>query len=126
MVPAARLLDALQIGEEGAATLGIDVERLKIILVVVATFVTAAAVSVSGLIGFVGLIVPHIVRLVGGPGHRMLLPASLFVGAIFLILADGLARTALPVGEIPVGVLTALCGAPFFLFLLRRSKSRLF
>ncbi len=124
MVPAARLLDALQIGEEGAATLGIDVERLKIILVVVATFVTAAAVSVSGLIGFVGLIVPHIIRLVWGAGHRMLLPASLFAGAIFLILADGLARTALRTGEIPVGVLTALCGAPFFLFLLRRSKSR--
>ncbi len=126
MVPSARLLDALQLGEEGAASLGIDVERLKIILVVVATLVTAAAVSVSGLIGFVGLIVPHIVRLVWGAGHRLLLPASLFAGAIFLILADGLARTILPIGEIPVGVLTALCGAPFFLFLLRRSKKRLF
>ena len=111
-----------RLGEEGAATLGIDVERLKIILVVVATLVTAAAVSVSGLIGFVGLIVPHIVRLVWGAGHRLLLPASLFAGAIFLILADGLARTVLRTGEIPVGVLTALCGAPFFLFLLRRSK----
>jgi iron complex transport system permease protein len=122
MVPAARLLDALQLGEESAATLGIDVERLKLLLIVVATLVTAAAVSVSGLIGFVGLIVPHIVRLVWGAGHRLLLPASLLGGAIFLIVADGFARALLPIGEIPVGVLTALCGAPFFLFLLRRSK----
>ncbi len=122
LLPAARLLDALQLGEEGAATLGIDVERLKIGLVVVATLVTAAAVSVSGLIGFVGLIVPHIVRLVWGSSYRTLLPVSLFVGAIFLILADGLARSVFSPSEVPVGVLTALCGAPFFLFLLRRNK----
>jgi iron complex transport system permease protein len=96
------------------------VERLKIILVIVATLVTAAAVSVSGLIAFVGLIVPHIVRLIWGPSHRTLLPASLLAGAIFLILADGIARSVLSPAEVPVGVLTALCGAPFFLFLLRR------
>jgi iron complex transport system permease protein len=120
LLPAARLLDALQLGEEGAAALGIDVERLKIILVIVATLVTAAAVSVSGLIAFVGLIVPHIVRLIWGPSHRTLLPASLLAGAIFLILADGVARSVLSPAEVPVGVLTALCGAPFFLFLLRR------
>jgi iron complex transport system permease protein len=123
LLPAARLLDALQLGEEAALSLGVDVERLKVVLVVVATLVTAAAVSVSGLIAFVGLIVPHIARLLWGPGSRTLLPASLFAGAIFLILADGLARTALPSGEIPVGVLTALCGAPFFLFLLRRARA---
>jgi iron complex transport system permease protein len=122
LLPSARLLNALQLGEEGALALGIDVERLKIVIVVVATLVTAAAVSVSGLIGFVGLIVPHIVRLLWGPDHRRLLPFSLLIGAIFLIVADGLARTVLAPNEIPVGVLTALCGAPFFLYLLRRNK----
>lgn len=120
LLPVARLLDALQLGEEGAMGLGIDVERLKIALVIVATLVTAAAVSVSGLIGFVGLIVPHITRLLWGANHRLLLPASLLGGAIFLIVADGIARSILRTGEIPVGVLTALCGAPFFLVLLRR------
>jgi len=90
------------------------------VLVIVATLVTAAAVSVSGLIGFVGLIVPHITRLLWGANHRLLLPASLLGGAIFLIVADGIARSILRTGEIPVGVLTALCGAPFFLILLRR------
>jgi iron complex transport system permease protein len=123
LLPSARLLNALQLGEEGALALGIDVERLKLVLVVVATMVTAAAVSVSGLIGFVGLIVPHIARLLWGGDHRRLLPCSLLLGAIFLIVADGLARTLLAPGEVPVGVLTALCGAPFFLFLLRRSKT---
>ena len=122
LLPAARLLNALQLGEEGALGLGIDVERLKLVLVIVATLVTAAAVSVSGLIGFVGLIVPHIARLLWGPDHRRLLPCSLLLGAIFLIVADGLARTVLSPGEVPVGVLTALCGAPFFLYLLRRGR----
>lgn len=126
LLPLARLLDALQLGEEGALSLGIEMERLKIVLVIVATLVTAAAVSVSGLVGFVGLIVPHIVRLIWGANHRILLPASLCVGALFLIVADGIARTILRSGEIPVGVLTALCGAPFFLFLLRRSTTRYF
>lgn len=123
LLPASRLLNALQLGEEGAQALGIDVERLKVALVVVATLVTAAAVSVSGLIGFVGLVVPHIARLLWGPDHRRLLPCSLLLGAIFLIVADGLARTVLAPNEIPAGVLTALCGAPFFLYLLRRNKA---
>ena len=123
LLPAARLLNALQLGEEGALALGIDVERLKVVLVVVATLVTAAAVSVSGLIGFVGLIVPHIVRLLWGPDHRRLLPCSLLLGAAFLIVTDGLARTVLAPNEIPAGVLTALCGAPFFLYLLRRNRA---
>lgn len=122
LLPSARLLNALQLGEEGALALGIDVERLKLVLVVVATLVTAAAVSVSGLIGFVGLIVPHITRLLWGADHRRLLPCSLLLGAIFLIVADGLARSVLAPGEVPVGVLTALCGAPFFLYLLRGAK----
>ena len=126
IVPAGRLLNALQLGEEGAGALGIDVEKLKLILVVAATLVTAAAVSVSGLIGFVGLIVPHIVRLLWGSDYRLLLPLSTLSGAIFLIAADLLARTILSPSEIPVGVLTALCGAPFFLFLLRRSKRHVF
>ncbi len=126
IVPAGRLLNALQLGEEGAGALGIDVEKLKLILVVAATLVTAAAVSVSGLIGFVGLIVPHIVRLLWGSDYRLLLPLSTLSGAIFLIAADLLARTVLSPSEIPVGVLTALCGAPFFLFLLRRNKRQVF
>lgn len=126
LLPAGRTLNALQLGEEGAGALGLDVERLKLLLVGVATLVTAAAVSVSGLIGFVGLIVPHIVRLLWGADHRALLPLSLLSGAIFLIAVDGLARTVLAPAEIPVGVLTALCGAPFFLFLLRRSKRQVF
>jgi iron complex transport system permease protein len=126
LLPAARLLNALQLGEEGARSLGIDVEKLKLLLVVTATLITAAAVSVSGLIAFVGLIVPHIVRLIWGPDHRTLLPLSLIVGAIFLIAADGLARSVLAPSEIPVGVLTALCGAPFFLYLLRRGKRQAF
>ncbi len=126
IVPAGRLLNALQLGEEGAGALGIDVERLKLVLVAVATLVTAAAVSVSGLIGFVGLIVPHIVRLIWGPDYRLLLPLSTLGGAVFLIAADLLARTVLAPGEVPVGVLTAFCGAPFFLFLLRRSKRDIF
>lgn len=126
LLPSARLLNALQLGEEAAQALGIPVEKLKLALVVVATLITAAAVSVSGLIGFVGLIVPHIVRLIWGPDHRTLLPLCVVSGAIFLIVADGLARTLLAPSEVPVGVLTALCGAPFFLYLLRRGKRQVF
>lgn len=126
LLPAARLLDALQLGEDGAAALGVNVERLKLLLVVTATLLTAAAISVSGLIGFVGLIVPHLVRLLWGGSYRVILPASLLGGAIFLIIADGLARSLLPIGEVPVGVLTALCGTPFFLVLLRRRKLSIF
>jgi iron complex transport system permease protein len=126
LLPAGRLLNALQLGEEGAQALGIDVERLKVGLIVAATLVTAAAVSVSGLIGFVGLIVPHAIRLLWGGDYRTLLPLSALGGALFLIVADGLARTVVAPGELPVGILTALCGAPFFLYLLRRSKRAVF
>lgn len=112
-----RRLNALLLGEGPAAHLGIEVEREKRILTVLAALATSAAVAVSGTIGFVGLVVPHLVRLVVGPDHRLLLPASLLYGAGLLVLADLGARLA---GGVPVGVVTALLGAPFLLWLLRR------
>ena len=115
-------LNAFSVGEEGAAYLGIDVERDKKIILGVGSLLTACAVSLGGLIGFVGLIMPHAMRLVLGPDHRLLLPASAMAGAIFLVIADLLARTLLGPAEIPVGVLTALIGAPFFIYLLRRAR----
>jgi iron complex transport system permease protein len=116
------VLDALALGEEGAAFLGLDVERAKLLIVLVASLITAAAVSISGLVGFVGLVTPHIMRLLLGPRHRLLIPVSALGGAIFLILADLLARVAFAPAVLPVGVFTALVGAPFFLVLLRNSK----
>lgn len=116
----ARSLNALLLGEEPAAHLGIDVGRERAILLALASLVTAAAVAVSGLIGFVGLVVPHVVRLVVGPNARLVLPLSALAGAILLALADIVARSA---GEIPVGVVTALVGAPFFILLLRRART---
>lgn len=122
----ARSLNVMQLDEEQAQQLGINVERVKLILLVAATLITAAAVSFVGIIGFVGIIIPHAVRLIWGPDYRFLLPLSVLVGAIFLILADLIARTALAPTEIPIGVITALCGAPFFLYLLRRRTKVLF
>ncbi|MCL5264879.1 MAG: iron ABC transporter permease [Chloroflexi bacterium] len=122
----ARPLNALQLDEEQAAQLGIDVERVKVVLVGAATLLTATAVSASGLVGFVGLVAPHVTRLIWGPDHRLLLPISALVGATFLIWADTLARTAFAPSEIPVGVVTAFCGAPFFLYLLRQRKRMVF
>ena len=121
-----RLLNIMQLDEEQAQQLGINVERLKLILLAVATMVTAAAVSFVGIIGFVGIITPHAVRLVWGPDFRFVLPLSFISGAIFLILADVLARTLIAPSEIPIGVITALCGAPFFLYLLRRRIKTVF
>ena len=118
----ARPLNVMQLDEEQAQQLGINVERVKLILLVTATMITAAAVSFVGTIGFVGIIVPHAVRLVWGPDHRFLLPLTTFAGASFLILADMAARTMLAPTEIPVGVITAFFGAPFFLYLLRQRK----
>ena len=115
-------LNAFALGEEGAAYLGISVEREKILILALGSLLTACAVSLSGLIGFVGLVVPHAVRLALGPDHRLLLPASALAGAAFLVIADTLARTLLAPTEIPVGIFTALIGAPFFIFLLRRSR----
>jgi iron complex transport system permease protein len=121
----ARYLNVLQLGEMQAQQLGVPVQRVTLLLVVATSLVTAAAVAMSGLIGFVGLIVPHAVRLVWGPDHRFLLPMSALIGAIFLILADTLARTLLSPSELPVGIITAFCGAPFFLYLLRRKREAL-
>lgn len=115
----ARALDLLQLGEEGAAVLGLPVESVKYLLLGVATLVTAAAVSVAGIIGFVGLMVPHAVRLARGPTHGGLLPLAAVWGAGFMVLADLLARTLIAPVEIPVGIVTALVGGPFFLLLLR-------
>lgn len=115
-------LDAFGLGEESAAHLGMNVERYKLLIIIVGSLLTAAAVSISGLIGFVGLITPHVMRLILGPRHRLLLPASALGGAIFLVLADLLARVVIAPAVLPVGVFTALVGAPFFLFLLRSNK----
>jgi iron complex transport system permease protein len=115
----ARSLNALLLGEEAAAHLGIDVRRERGILLGLATLVTAAAVAVSGLIGFIGLVAPHLVRLVVGPNARNVLPLSAILGAVLLVLADLVARL---LGEIPVGVVTAVIGAPFFLILLRSAR----
>ncbi len=115
-------LNAFSLGEEEAAYLGIEVERDKIFILAIGSLLTAAAVSISGLVGFVGLVIPHAVRLTLGPDHRVLLPVSALAGAAFLVIADLLARTLMAPVEIPVGVITALIGAPFFLYLLRRSR----
>jgi len=115
-------LNAFSLGEEGAAYLGINVEREKILILALGSLLTACAVSLSGLVGFVGLVVPHAVRLALGPDHRLLLPAAALAGAAFLVIADTLARTLLAPTEIPVGIFTALIGAPFFIFLLRRTR----
>lgn len=119
---AARQLNVLQLGEDEARTLGIRVEVLKVVTILTASLATAVCVAISGLIGFVGLVVPHVCRLLFGPDHRLLFPMSLIVGAGFLIIADIGARTILAPQEIPVGILTAALGAPFFLLLLRRQR----
>ena len=122
----ARPLNVMQLDEEQAQQLGINVERVKLILLGAATLITAAAVCFCGIIGFVGIIIPHAVRLIWGPDHRFLLPLSTLAGASFLILADTVARTLLAPTEIPVGVITAFLGAPFFLYLLRQKKRAIF
>ncbi len=116
----ARDFNLLSLGEETASELGVDVERVKKTAFVFASLITGAVVSVSGLIGFVGLIVPHVVRMIWGPDHRFLLPASALVGAMLMVVADTLARTVMAPTEIPVGVVTAMGGAPFFVYLLRK------
>ncbi|NQU17537.1 MAG: iron chelate uptake ABC transporter family permease subunit [Candidatus Saganbacteria bacterium] len=112
-------LNALLLGEEIALTLGVEVENIRIWLILVASLMTAAAVSVSGLIGFVGLIIPHFVRLLIGPNHRWLIPFSALAGAILLVVADTLARTLFSPIEVPIGAIMSLVGAPFFLYILR-------
>jgi iron complex transport system permease protein len=117
-----RQLNLILSGEENAVQLGVDVERLKVLSYLFASLITAASVSVCGLIGFVGLIIPHSVRLVFGPDHRLLIPSSALVGASFLIASDTFARTLLAPTELPVGVITAAFGGPFFIYLLRTRK----
>lgn len=120
----AQHLNLMAAGEEGAHALGVDVERVRRRVFVAASLLIAAAVSVSGMINFVGLIVPHLLRLVFGPDLRLLLPASFLGGAVLLVWADAAARTALGASELPVGVVTAFLGGPFFLYLLRRTLRR--
>jgi iron complex transport system permease protein len=122
----ARDLNLMLLGEESAHNLGVEVERVKAILLLVASILTGAAVAASGMIGFVGLIVPHVARILVGPDHRILVPVSILAGAILLLGADILARTVLAPVELPLGVVTALFGAPFFIFLLRRYRGPLF
>ena len=118
-------LNLITMGDETAAHLGVDVEKVKILIIVFASLITAAAVSVAGLIGFVGLMIPHVVRILLGADHRIMFPASLLAGAIFLAFTDTAARSLLSPREVPVGVLTAVMGAPFFLYLLRKTHSKM-
>lgn len=115
-----RDLNLLSLGEASAGRLGVEVERLKKILFVATSLITAAAVAEGGPIGFVGLIIPHATRMLFGPDHRLLFPAAFLGGGVFLILSDTVARVGIGGSEIPVGVITALCGGPMFIFLLRR------
>jgi iron complex transport system permease protein len=118
-----RQLDLLALGERSARHLGVDVPRLQLVLVVTAALLTATAVAFTGVIGFVGLVVPHLIRMIAGPGHRVLVLASALGGATVLVAADLFARTAVEHQEVPLGVLTALVGGPFFFWLLRRTRA---
>ncbi|WP_420076224.1 FecCD family ABC transporter permease [Streptomyces sp. JL3001] len=120
----ARRLDLLALGDRPARHLGVDVERMRVALILVVALLTAAAVSVSGVIGFIGLVVPHLLRMAAGPGHRFLVPGSALGGAVVLLGADLAARTVAAPAELPLGVLTALLGSPFFFWLLRRTRRR--
>ncbi|MEV7444652.1 iron chelate uptake ABC transporter family permease subunit [Streptomyces sp. NPDC091204] len=120
----ARRLDLLSLGERPARHLGIDVERLRLSLILVVALLTAAAVAVAGVITFIGLLVPHLLRMVNGPGHRFLVPGSALAGAVVLVAGDLAARTLAQPAELPLGVLTALIGSPFFFWLLRRTRRK--
>jgi iron complex transport system permease protein len=117
------LLDVLRVGDEEATALGVNVSRVRLVVVIAATLGTASVVAVSGLIGFVGIIVPHAVRLVVGASYRIVLPVSLLFGAAFLIIADIPGRVLDNPAETPIGVVTAFLGAPFFLIILRTRKN---
>ncbi|MFD5889356.1 FecCD family ABC transporter permease [Streptomyces sp. NPDC060334] len=120
----ARKLDLLSLGERPARHLGVDVERLRLALILVVALLTAAAVAVAGIITFVGLLVPHLLRMANGPGHRFLVPGSALAGAVVLVAGDLAARTLAQPAELPLGVLTALIGSPFFFWLLRRTRRK--
>ncbi|NLT37449.1 MAG: iron chelate uptake ABC transporter family permease subunit [Methanomassiliicoccus sp.] len=117
-----RDLNAIMVGEEQAGNLGINVNQIRMVLLLAASLVTAIAVSVAGTIGFVGLIIPHVLRILVGPDHRVLLPASIIGGALFMVATDTLARTIIAPAELPVGIITSLLGAPFFIYLLMSRK----
>ncbi len=122
LVASRRHLDVLSIGDDEAQALGVSVGRVRGVIVLAATLATAAAVAVSGLIGFVGIIVPHTIRLVFGWSYRVIVPLSVLFGAAFLMLADIAARTLIEPAELPIGVVTAFLGAPFFLLVLRTMR----
>jgi iron complex transport system permease protein len=122
LVACRRLLDVLAVGDDEASSLGVRAARVRLVVVAAATLGTAAAVAVSGLIGFVGIIVPHTVRLVAGSSYRLVVPLCLLLGAAFMILADLVARTVMAPGELPIGVVTAFFGAPFFAVVLRTTR----
>ncbi|MGH7947775.1 MAG: FecCD family ABC transporter permease [Candidatus Binataceae bacterium] len=124
LATAARDMNLLSLGDEAAGELGVDVNRLRRKIFLATSVMVGAAVSVSGIISFVGLIVPHVLRLAFGADHRLLLPASLLGGAAFMVLADLVARTVIAPAEVPVGAITALCGGPFFIYMLRREGRR--
>jgi iron complex transport system permease protein len=119
-----RKLDLLAMGERSAGHLGVDVERLRLTMLAIVALLTASAVAVSGIIMFIGLVIPHLVRMVAGPRHRLLLPASALAGATILVIADLVARTIVAPAELPLGVLTSLVGSPFFFWQLRRARRR--
>lgn len=119
-----RDLNLIAVGEEPARFMGLEAERFKRCIIVLGSLVTAAVVASSGLIGFVGLAIPHIARMIVGPDHRVLVPVSAVGGAAFMVVADTLARTLVPPREIPVGIITAMAGAPFFFYLLRAGRGR--
>lgn len=119
-------LNVLQFGEEEAKQMGLDVDRAKTLIIITASLTTAVAVAFSGIIGFIGLIVPHVVRIIWGPDYRRLIPLSIILGSTALLLADMLARILLAPSTLPVGIVTALAGAPFFLWILRRAKREVF
>jgi cobalamin transport system permease protein len=120
-----RLLDVLAVGDDEATSLGINPGRVRLVVLLAASLATAAAVAVSGLIGFVGIVVPHVVRLLAGASYRVVVPLSLLGGAMFLIVADHIARTAFAPAELPIGVITAFTGAPFFLLVMRMNRAQL-
>ena len=120
----ARPLDLLALGEKPARHLGVDVERLRVLVILLVALLTASAVAVSGTIGFIGLVVPHLVRMVAGPGHRVLLPASALGGGLVVVAADLMARTIAAPAEIPLGSITAILGGPFFFWLILRTRKR--
>ena len=117
-------LNVMQFGDEQATQLGLPVEKIRIFIIIISSLTTAAAVSFAGIIGFVGLMVPHLVRLLWGGDYKKIIPLSIINGASLILVADILARVLMAPQELPVGIITALCGAPFFLWILRLSKQQ--